>query len=1363
MTEAGGAFSEDEALTEAARTGESVEVLSLRGESRDVFATPDGSFEAREYLRPVRARVDGEWQDVDTGLAAREDGMVGPGVTTVDMAFSGGGADAPLVRMVRAGRSLEVYWPGTLPAPTLDGSTAVYEDVLPDVDLRMGAQVDGYTQLLVVHTPEAARSPQLAELTLGLETQGLTMEATAEGGLEAVDEGAGSPVFEAPAPMMWDSGSGPAPAADGASGLAEVDAASSPRQARVGVEVTDEALVLTPDAGILHGADTEFPVYIDPQTHTPRATAWTMASRYWHDSPQWMFNGENNAGLGYCGWDYCKPNDLKRLFYRMPVSHFAGTEVISARFSVGNVYSASCTAREVQLWRTWTINSQTTWDTQNTPGFWAEHLDTRSFAHGWDGCAAKDAEFNVTAAVRESVANGASTLTLGMRATSEDDPLTWKRFSERAYLSVTYNRRPTQIRTSQLSMEYGGVCKPPSSPAYVGTRGRITARDVTDPDGENVRVEFGARWDTGDGQGNIMRWRATTVSKTSGSLFEMFLPSNIPTNRRVEWFARAYDGHSYSPWSSDGSAERCAFIYDPTRPQAPAVSSPQYPEANPDDPNDPWHDGMGKYGSFTFDAPDSDVVAYQYGINSDPLAANTVNTSGGAARTVQVLPQEPGDNYITVRSLDAANNASEIRTYDFMVRAGEPERMVWDLNEDAGVPAVTGEGEPWSAALAGGATPGAEGVRGDGLRLDGQGGHATAKLPVLDTSKSFTVSLWARLPDAGVTSRGTAVSQSGTNAWAFRISADPATGWSFARTNSDSNPLILEARQGEPAAAGEWTHVAGVFDNVSSRLLLYINGGLAGTAPWTVPPWEARGATTLGAAMNGADGPGSFFSGDLDEVRFYDYGLSAAQIAQVSAHEDITEGGRPAVAVWAMEEPADATSVQGRSQQTRAQLQGGAEAGVTGIQAGALSFDGSTGYAATTQPVLDTHQSFAVSLWAWLPAGKENVYMTAATQGGLERRGFSLYHRPNGGGWSFLRATADEPDAPNVEVIHNPCLEGELACPGLGLGTWSHVVGVHDMDGQRLQLYINGELVGSQPYTYRWNATGPVMLGASDSPDGIRNHMKGLLDDVRFYDRVITAEEVRQLYEQRPLITGRWQFEGTQGTSPVTTPDSSRPGNSLTLGGGAAVGPGWIDSGALVLDGVDDYAQTTTVPVDTTASFTVAGWVQAAAMPEEGVTLFSAAGQQRSAFAVRFLPSSEAPGWGQWEITVPDADSASASVVSVTNPRYYDVLDWNHVAIVYDGFRREVELYVNGQRIEDTCHEELDDPCGGLSWSDNVLSFRARHSLQVGRSRSNSAWTEYWPGAIDDLWAFQGKLSPSQVALLSTLWSDAPTEIPNPR
>jgi hypothetical protein len=294
----------------------------------------------------------------------------------------------------------------------------------------------------------------------------------------------------------------------------------------VGVELPagNDELVLIPDQGVLKGADTEYPVFIDPQWSSPRASAWTMASKYWASSPQWKFNGESDAGMGYCNWYYCQPHDTKRLFYRIPVSAFAGKSILSAEFVVRNTWSASCSDRMVELWQTQGISTSTTWDSQNEQGFWVRQLASDSFAYGFSGCSAADAEFNVKSAVQTAAHNRQSTMTFGLRAANETDGYAWKRFSDDAFLRVQYNRPPPQLRMSQLTMQYGGTCKTPSNAEYVRNLGLVYATNVTDPDGDNVSVQFQAKWDGGS-------WSpARTSFKASGSFFSISLPSATERN-----------------------------------------------------------------------------------------------------------------------------------------------------------------------------------------------------------------------------------------------------------------------------------------------------------------------------------------------------------------------------------------------------------------------------------------------------------------------------------------------------------------------------------------------------------------------------------------------------------------------------------------------------------------------------------------------------------------------------------------------------------------------------------------------------------------------------------------------------------------
>ena len=109
-------------------------------------------------------------------------------------------------------------WPGRLPAPVLDGSTAIYRNVLPEVDLRVTAGALGFSEVLVVHTRKAAANPKLRSLRFGLAGKGVTVSPAPGGGLAARDAG-GKNVFSAPAPLMWDAtvaGAEPALAGQGA-------------------------------------------------------------------------------------------------------------------------------------------------------------------------------------------------------------------------------------------------------------------------------------------------------------------------------------------------------------------------------------------------------------------------------------------------------------------------------------------------------------------------------------------------------------------------------------------------------------------------------------------------------------------------------------------------------------------------------------------------------------------------------------------------------------------------------------------------------------------------------------------------------------------------------------------------------------------------------------------------------------------------------------------------------------------------------------------------------------------------------------------------------------------------------------------
>ncbi|MFJ4714209.1 LamG domain-containing protein [Streptomyces sp. NPDC088785] len=1375
--------SEDEAFAQAKKSGEPVEVLSQRGESREVYATPQGDLEAREYLRPVWTRGDGEWKRVDTSLEATSRGTVAPKAATVDLQFSDGGDKVPLVQLARAGRTLSLRWPRSLPVPEVSGDTATYREVLPGVDLRMGAQEDGFTQLLVVKSAEAAANADLAELRLQLAAEGMDVNETPDGGLKAIDPGAKGTVFEAPKPMMWDSSSGVADAeapADTKTARSaatpdeeEPGAGESGKLAPVEVSVPSgqDELVLTPDVDVLKGKDTTYPVFIDPQFSAPRATAWTMASKYWASEPQWKFNGDHDSGLGYCNWSYCKPNDTKRLFYRIAVSKFAGKSILKAEFVVHNTWSASCGKREVELWQTKDISDKTTWNSQNASGFWTKKLASDSFAYGYTGCSAKDAEFSVKSAVQSAANSHDSTMTFGLRAGDEGDGYGWKRFSDKASLRVTYNRPPPQLKSSQLIMEYGGTCKPASNPARVRTLGKINVNNVTDPDGDPVALEVQAAWD-----GKVQWKPARTTATRSGYSFNLSLPSSIPPGKTVNWYARVWDGSTYSPWSYAGDPQACYFVYDTKVPKAPSVTSGEYPASDSADPNDPWYDGVGHYGTFEMKGADNDVTKYYYGINGDPSPKNEIATTGGAAKQVKVLPAKPGINFFTAQAFDSAGNASsEIRTYQYRVKAGQPERATWQMDEGSDASQAGGSTPARTLALHGGATPGEAGVEKTAVHFNGADGYASTDLSPVNTTGGFAVSTWVKLdkiPDA----TADIALMPGNSAPGLELYYSTSYGWAFNQYKSDDAAGgLVRADQGDPGKvkAGVWTHLVGSYSSTSDQLQLFVDGQMVESVTHSTP-WEARRGLQIGGKLLTGTTPISLFPGTIDELQMFDKPLTQNEVDALKAHNTIGDPGRPAVAVFNLDEPADATEISGHGGVLPAMYSGKVTPGVEGIAGNAARFDGATGYAKigqTSGPHVNTERSFTVSAWAKLDK-KPTTAAVITAQAGKDKPGFELYYSSAYDRWAFNQYSKDAPDATPIRAMQP---DGTTA----NVGSWAHLVGVHDTVANTLTLYVNGVKAGSTPLTDAFYADQSMYMGASNYSGAMAAYFPGIVDDVRLFDRPASAEEVQQMYLQRPSVRSRWMFDKTSGTNPVTTPNEVTGAPVLTLNGGAkrADGIGTIETagvmGGLQLDGTHSYASSSSVPVDTSGSFTLSAWAQASALPDGDVAVVSAEGTKQSAFTVRFVPDATDPenNSGRWQLSVADKngpadDKDVVTVATVDNSNFYDVREWNLLTVVYDGFAKQARLYVDGSLEEAACVDadgsgSADSPTcqDAIPWAENALAFKAT-SLQIGREGAGSAVQNYFPGVIDDVWLFQSALSDDQVNRMWTNTFDIPTSVP---
>ena len=173
----------------------------------------------------------------------------------------------------------------------------------------------------------------------------------------------------------------------------------------------------------------------------------------------------------------------------------------------------------------------------------------------------------------------------------------------------------------------------------------------------------------------------------------------------------------------------------------------------------------------------------------------------------------------------------------------------------------------------------------------------------------------------------------------------------------------------------------------------------------------------------------------------------------------------------------------------------------TGSSTGSLSFDGTSQYAATSGPVLDTSGSFTISAWAKLSSLSQTA--TVAAQEGANNCGFYLWYNTGWKGWAFSFASADS-------TTYTWNAAGSSATPTAN--TWYHLVGVYNASTQTAQLYVNGALAATGTGIANWNATGPLVVGASKQSGPLSTFFPGQISDVRTWNSALPATAVSAVY-----------------------------------------------------------------------------------------------------------------------------------------------------------------------------------------------------------------------------------------------------------
>ncbi|TXL62355.1 DNRLRE domain-containing protein [Aeromicrobium terrae] len=879
-------------FAKAAETDSPVEIAEARTATETLWANPSGSYSREISSAPVRVRRGSGWVPVDLNLE-QVNGVVRPKAAPGAVELSAGGTD-PMMSMSVGGVETAVSWPSALPKPEIDGPTAIYRDVLEDVDLQLTVTDGGVSQILVVHNEAAAQNPKLEKLKLESDVKNGSLKAKGDG--FAIVDKTGREVGESAEPTMWDS-SGTVLNKD-AKPVSDTSAEAIDQRVEgpavgddvtpVDLSVNDENLTLEPDTDALTGDDVSYPVFIDPKASSS-AFAWAMVFKQHPTSSFYKWTDSEGQGVGYQNYNGVS---TKRLFFQHSISSVTGTQILSATFKARMNWSASCTTRAVKIYRAGAVTSDRTWNDQPT---WGEYQDSKSYSAGWSGCnpSGRDVVWNVKNAVTDAAAEGRPTVAFGLRVSDETDPLTWRRFRHTTSITVEYNRKPNTPSPRSIN----GISCPASTVVRLGrmTIPPVMRAGLSDPDKDNVRARY--QWNAGS---SVISTSPEVIGSyvASGSTASQNFPVSPGTDGTIpsgtwSFRIRAQDRlPSGSTGITSGWSDECTFTVDATAAATPVLLN----APGQIDPTERWKAGESYAVTFApgDGQPAADTVGYRFAIDSNTPPTTAMLPASATDHTYQQVLTIPdlGTHTLWLWAYDLAGNRSEY-PLSFPFEVVDPNavaRSTYSFDEESGNDAIDSTGAftlnlgtatRATRALVVGDDP-------DNPERDGMIGvtDATTTLPsvtgsLIDTTRSFAISAFIDPAASGTPTSMTALSIAGSNTNGVELGVEPnGTGFDyvFRVWDTATNGWATATVPGDDGQPGTRLVVAS-FDAISGTLTLSVPEGTAPdgmSAGGVVPPLELTNQhLVVGAAADGT----RRWNGWLDQLVVAAGSFSANDIA----------------------------------------------------------------------------------------------------------------------------------------------------------------------------------------------------------------------------------------------------------------------------------------------------------------------------------------------------------------------------------------------------------------------------------------------------------------------------------------------------
>lgn len=514
--------------------------------------------------------------------------------------------------------------------------------------------------------------------------------------------------------------------------------------------------------------------------------------------------------------------------------------------------------------------------------------------------------------------------------------------------------------------------------------------------------------------------------------------------------------------------------------------------------------------------------------------------------------------------------------------------------------------------------------------------------------------------------------------------------------------------------AGGWRHIAVTYDPTDGPNLedhkFYIDGRLV-----------THGSAAIALNTNSTRvrlGNTSSLRGALDEVRYYSRALSANEVSKLATKV-------PAGLVAHYQLDGDATDDTGNALDGTLVGSPGAANDRYANGSGSYTFDGSTQYITVADnSLLKPANSITIAAWAyhsnWSGCDSGDPSILSKGESGDSGVYFECDSATNELAFILGR------DGTKIKIGIDPS--------SLSGGAWHHLTGTYD--GRTMKFYVNGVLKNTNDAgaSYSIDHSNDVFYIAQDWES---EEFPGSIDDVRVYDRALTAGEVKALATEldRDLVAYYPLDDNTTSTTAGAIKDYSGSGYNGTLAGTGTPMPVadrlGNPAGAYGFDRSNSqYIEVTSalnLPQGDTDR-TVCSHVTISTFQASGYMSLLAYGTTTDGEAtILGLNPDKMPGFSGWNVGY-----------RAFSPVIAPLSTWNHYCVTHSA--SDTKFYFNGQ-IESQISPTLltngttlrigDDLSGSNNWNGSIDDVRIYDRvLSIEEIRQLSG---FHPGQLDDI------------------------------